>query len=173
MFQVATVLAICAFPALMAAAAFCDVTSMTIPNTISIALVAVFFVASALARLPLQDFSLHVGVGLAAFVLMIITFAMGWLGGGDAKLLAAAALWMGPHAAAPFVMWTAFAGGGLALFFLLARQVPMPVLAARGPAWVQRLLEPKGAIPYGVAIAAGAIAAFPSAGFGTGLFGVM
>jgi prepilin peptidase CpaA len=40
------------------------------------------------------------------------------------------------------------------------------------PGWVARLLEPKGHIPYGVAIAIGALLAFPEAdlmsGFLTG-----
>jgi prepilin peptidase CpaA len=156
--------ALFAFPALMIAAALFDVATMTIPNRISIILVPAFFLAALLSRMPLPEIGLHLGVGVAALVLMIGFFAMGWLGGGDAKLLAAASLWVGPAAAAPFVVFTVLAGGGLALALLMARAVARPWEQA--PEWVRRLLTPKGAIPYGVAIAAGAIAAFPGAGLG-------
>jgi prepilin peptidase CpaA len=87
---------------------------------------------------------------------------MGWLGGGDAKLLAAASLWVGPAGAAPFVVFTALAGGALALALMAARTVAAP--PEKGPEWLRRALTPKGDIPYGVAIAAGALAAFPGAG---------
>jgi prepilin peptidase CpaA len=163
MLQIATTAALLAFPVLMIAAALCDVATMTIPNRISIALVPAFFLAAWLARMPLGDIGVHVGVGLAALVVMAGCFAMGWLGGGDAKLLAAASLWIGPMAAGPFLMFTAFAGGLLALTLLVARTMAKSS-ADRGPAWLRQLLTPKGAIPYGVAIATGAIAAFPGAG---------
>lgn len=170
MFEFVAAAAVLAFPALMLAAALFDVTTMTIPNRISLMLVPAFFLAAALGRMPLGDIGLHLGVGLAGLALMIGCFAMGWLGGGDAKLLAAASLWVGP-AAGTFVMFTALAGGLLALALVAARWSagwigalsPQPA-AAQAPAWVQRLLTPKGAIPYGVAIAAGAICALPRIG---------
>jgi prepilin peptidase CpaA len=61
---------------------------------------------------------------------------------------------------APFLAWTGVAGGALAVSLLLLRRTPVANLVA-GPAWVGRLLEPKGDVPYGVAIAVGALAAFP------------
>lgn len=163
MIEIMTAAAVCAFPGLMAWAALSDVATMIIPNRISIALVGLFFVAAWLAHLSLADTALHAGVGLAALALTIAGFAMGWMGGGDAKLIAAASLWIGPKAAAPFLLFTAVAGGGLALVLMSARTYGAPY-AARAPEWLQRLLTPKGAIPYGVAIAVGAVAAFPNAG---------
>lgn len=171
MIQIMTAAAICVFPALMALAAACDVATMTIPNRISIALAGLFFVAAWFTHLSLLDTALHAGVGAAALVLMIVAFALGWLGGGDAKLIAAASLWIGPAAAAPFVLFTAVAGGALALALMGARFYGAP-LVTRGPEWLKRLLTPKGAIPYGVAIAVGAIAAFPNAGLMPGLNGL-
>lgn len=172
MIQIMTEAAVCAFPALMAWAALSDVATMTIPNRISLALIGLFFVAAWLVHLSLVDTALHAGVGLAALALTIAGFALGWMGGGDAKLIAAASLWIGPQAAAPFLLFTALAGGGLALALMGARWFGSP-LAARGPEWLQRLLTPKGAIPYGVAIAVGAVAAFPGAGLLPGLHGVV
>jgi prepilin peptidase CpaA len=160
--QIATQAALAVFPVLMIAAALCDIATMTIPNRISLLLVPAFFAAALLARLSPEAIAWHAGVGVAALIVMAGCFAMGWLGGGDAKLLAAASLWAGPTAALSLVVATAVAGGVLALALLLARETPW--LYGRGPAWLRRLLAPKGAIPYGVAIAAGALVAFPASG---------
>jgi prepilin peptidase CpaA len=88
-------------------------------------------------------------------------FAVGWIGGGDAKLFAAAGLWMGLTALLPFLMVTALAGGGLAVSLLALRSVWLRPLMVRGPRWVSRLATPGENVPYGIAIAAGALAAFP------------
>ena len=160
--QIATLAALAVFPVLMIAAALCDIATMTIPNRISLLLVPAFFAAALLARLSPEAIAWHAGVGVAALIVMAGCFALGWLGGGDAKLLAAASLWAGPTAALSLVAATAVAGGVLALALLLARETPW--LYGRGPQWLRRLLTPKGAIPYGVAIAAGALCAFPASG---------
>jgi prepilin peptidase CpaA len=150
------------FPALVIAAALSDAASMTIPNWISAALVAAFFPVALAAGLPLATLATAVGVGAAALFIGAAMFALRWIGGGDAKLFAASALWLGVSGAAPFLMWTALAGGALALGLLSARR--MAALTGRPvtlPAWLERLLAPAGDIPYGIAIAAGALAAFP------------
>jgi prepilin peptidase CpaA len=90
----------------------------------------------------------------------IAMFALGWIGGGDAKLFAACALWMGWPGILPFLMWTSIAGGGLAVMLLWSRKLAA-ALPALGPAWFGRLMQPKGDVPYGLAIAVGALAAFP------------
>ena len=84
-----------------------------------------------------------------------------WIGGGDAKLLAASMLWMGVSGGVPFVLYTALVGGGFCLLLMTARS-HLPFFAQTGPGWVMRLMQPKGDIPYGVAIAIGALLAYPS-----------
>jgi prepilin peptidase CpaA len=158
--QVLSSLFLLVFPAGVIAAALTDATSYTIPNRISLALAAGFVAAALACGLPLPDFAACVGVGAAAFLAGVAMFALKLMGGGDAKLAAACLLWLGPAAAMPFLLWTAVAGGGLALLLLAGRRLPVPV-AASGPAWVGRLLQPGGDVPYGIAIAAGALAAFP------------
>lgn len=153
-------LMLCIFPALVIAGALSDVSSMTIPNWISGALIAAFFPTAFLAGFPLGEVATHVGVGLVALVIGMVMFALRWIGGGDAKLLAAAALWLGLAGVPQFLLWTAVTGGFFALFLLQARKVGQ-VYVGRAPRWVGRLLEPKGDIPYGVAICAGALMAFP------------
>lgn len=150
------------FPAAVIAAALKDATSFTIPNWIPGLLAAGFFPAALAAGLPLETFWMNLGVGAAALVVGVGLFALRWCGGGDAKLLAAAALWLGLSALAPFLLVTGIAGGALALGLMSARKGLLGVYALRGPPWLGRLLTPDGDLPYGLAIAAGALVAFPS-----------
>ncbi|WP_353956494.1 prepilin peptidase [uncultured Brevundimonas sp.] len=87
-------------------------------------------------------------------------FALNWVGGGDAKLLAAACLWMGPAGSLPFLLSSAIVGGLFCLALITARRT-IPAFPGL-PAWAARLLEPKGDVPYGVALAGGALLAFPA-----------
>ncbi|HEX8234083.1 MAG TPA: prepilin peptidase [Caulobacteraceae bacterium] len=150
------------FPALVIVAAAYDATSYTIPNWISAALVLAFFPVALVAGMAPAQIGLSALVGVAVLIVGVGAFAMGWIGGGDAKLLAASALWLGWPAVANFLLVTALAGGALAVALMSLRAVGFGLLAARGPAWIGRLLEEKGAAPYGLAIAAGALFAFPA-----------
>ncbi|HZZ35326.1 MAG TPA: prepilin peptidase [Caulobacteraceae bacterium] len=155
-------LLICLFAALVAAAALKDLTSYTIPNWIPAAL-AVLFVPAALAvgASPAQ-IGLALGLGVGMLAAGVVMFMLGWLGGGDAKLMAAASVWIGLPGLAPFVLYTGLAGGALALVLLAARSVWLRPFVAAGPTWIGRLATPGAATPYGVAIALGALAALPA-----------
>jgi prepilin peptidase CpaA len=152
------------FPAMVIVAGLKDMTSYTIPNWISLVLIAVFFPAAFAAGLPIATIGLNLGVGVAALVLGMGMFAAGWIGGGDAKLFAAAALWLGWPAAAGYLAVTGMAGGALALALLGLRSAWFRGVANVGPGWFVRLASPGENVPYGVAIAAGALAAFPQSG---------
>jgi prepilin peptidase CpaA len=160
------------FPALVIAAALKDLTSYTIPNRISLALVAAFPVAALACGLPAGELGVHAAAGAAALVAGMAMFALGWIGGGDAKLFAAAALWLGWPAAATYAAWTGVAGGGLALALLALRSGYLRPYVVTGPAWFSRLAEPGENVPYGVAIAAGALAAFPASPWMAALSGL-
>lgn len=149
------------FPAMAILAAAYDASSMTIPNWISIVLALSYVPVAFIVGLPVVDIIWSVGLGVIALVIGIALFAFRVLGGGDAKLLAASAMWVGLNGLLPFLLYTALAGGALSLFLLMARKwMPlMPVVV--GPQWIQRLLEPKGDIPYGIAIAIGAVFVYP------------
>ncbi len=149
-----------AFPAAVIAAAITDATSYIIPNRLSAILALAFVPAALAAGLSLSGFALCVAIGVAALAAGIGLFALRIMGGGDAKLTAACLLWLGPAAIVPFLLWTAVAGGGLAVTLLFARKLPARV-AASGPRWIGRLLQPGADVPYGVAIAVGALVAFP------------
>lgn len=148
-------------PVMVISAALRDLTSYTIPNWISGVLILGFLAAAPALGLSLQAVGLHVGIGLIALVLGMVMFALRWIGGGDAKLFAAAALWLGWPAAIDYLMVICAAGGGLALGLMTLRSAAFRPLALMGPPWFGRLATPGENVPYGVAIAAGALAAFP------------
>jgi len=152
-------------PALVIVAAVKDLTSFTIPNWISLALAGAFPVAALSAGLPLPQIGLHLGVGAGALVFGMVLFALRWIGGGDAKLFAAAALWLGWTALTPFLLVTLLAGGALSLGLLSLRAPLIRPFVLSGPAWFVRLAEPEEGVPYGLAIAAGALLAFPQSPF--------
>lgn len=141
-------------------AAVHDLATMKIPNWVSGALIVAFFPAAFALGLPLSGVGVSVGLAIAALVVGMGMFAANWIGGGDAKLLTASMLWMGVSGALPFILYTALAGGGFCLLLMTARS-HLPFFAQSGPGWVMRLMQPKGDIPYGVAIAIGALLAYP------------
>jgi prepilin peptidase CpaA len=130
-----------------------------IPNWVSIALAAIFPVAALIAGAPLMDIGLHVLFGLGVLAIGFVLFQFNIIGGGDAKLLAAVSVWTGLAAIIPFVVWTAVAGGVMALVLLTARQL-LPV--GTYPAVVDHLLKKQNGIPYGVAIMIGGLLVIPS-----------
>ncbi|HLI65846.1 MAG TPA: prepilin peptidase [Caulobacteraceae bacterium] len=151
------------FPALAVVAALTDLASFTIPNRLNIALAVAYPIAALALGRPFAEIGVGLGVGAVALLIAVGLFAGGWIGGGDAKLFAAAALWLGWPAALSFLMVTALAGGGLALLLLNARSQWLKPYLAAAPPWLERLTTTGQAVPYGVAIAIGALAAFPEA----------
>jgi prepilin peptidase CpaA len=151
--------ALAAFAGLLVYAACSDMARLIIPNWVSIALAAIYPVAALIAGAPLMDVGLHILFGFGVLAIGFVLFQFNVFGGGDAKLLAAVSVWTGLAATIPFLVWTAVAGGVLALALLTARQL-MPVGAY--PAFVDHLLKKQNGIPYGVAIMIGGLLAIPS-----------
>lgn len=154
------ILVLMVFPGLLAIAAATDLLTMTIPNRVSIGLVAGFALLALATAMPLAAIGLHLAVGLATLLVCFMLFSFGCLGGGDAKLLAGVALWFGWSGLLPFIMATALYGGLLAIALLALRALPLPAGLARMP-WLARLHEAGEGTPYGLAIAAGALTVYP------------
>lgn len=146
-----------AFPLLMIYAAWHDVSTMTIPNWVSIVLAAMFIPAAMVAGLPLDQIGMHLVFGAIVLVVCAGLFYLNVFGGGDAKVIAAASLWMGLGASAPFVMGMAIAGGALAAVLIVLRRM---TFETKQP-WLARLKSPEEGAPYAVAIAIGALLAAP------------
>lgn len=155
-----TYVALMIFPALMAVAAASDLLTLSIPNRLTIAVGAVFLVLGAFAGLGWMAFAWHFGVGVLVLAVGIVCFAQGWIGGGDAKLAAGIALWMGPtQACLQFLVVSGLVGGGLGLLLLAMRRFPPPAFAL-GWRWLDALYDTKNGVPYGIALAAGALTAY-------------
>ena len=95
--------------------------------------------------------------GLADARMGVLLFMPGWFGGGDAKLMAAIGLWIGVDNLLAYMLYVALAGGVIAAAFFSARSVPLPRMLL-GEAWALRLHRHDTGIPYGLALAAGALA---------------
>lgn len=149
------------FPAAMAFAAASDLVSMTISNRIQIVLAVSFVAAAALAGLSIHDIAWHVLAGAMVLTVTFAFFAFGWIGGGDAKLAAATALWFGfDKALLDYLLLGSILGGFLTLGLMLARTHPLPSFLVN-EGWALRLHDQKSGIPYGIALAAGALLVLP------------
>ncbi|MAB12094.1 prepilin peptidase [Hyphomonas sp.] len=146
-------LALCLFAALH------DVNSLTIPNWLNLTIAALFVPAAVFSGLPIEILFGHVLAGLAAFVIGFGLFAFRVFGGGDAKMIPAVMLWIGPSASLEFVFTMALVGGACALLIVLVRNT-VPAAVVPGP--IRAPFEEKAGVPYGVAIAAGAFVASAS-----------
>jgi prepilin peptidase CpaA len=138
------------FPLAMAFAASSDLLTMRISNKLVLLLAAGFVVLALLVELPLQQFGMHVLCALVVLAVAFGLFAMGWIGGGDAKLAAATTLWLGFGLTLPYLVYTALLGGVLTLLILVLRRVPSDFASLP---WLARLRDPKQGVPYGIAMA--------------------
>ena len=130
--------------AMLLVACWCDLKARTIPNllNLAVALLAIpFWWSLGLALWP--DVALQLGVAALVFCLFALAFALGAMGGGDVKLIAALALWLPWQAVLVLLFLMSLAGGVLTLGYLIRHK-----LARR---------EEKLEIPYGVAIAFGGL----------------
>lgn len=148
------------FPALMAFAAASDLFTMTISNRVSLVLIAGFFALAFAGGMAPYEMLSHVGAGALLLVAAFTCFAMGWMGGGDAKVAASVALWFGFAPLMDFLLYASLFGGALTLLLLQFRQWPLPYGLA-GQAWLARLHDKQTGIPYGIALALGALMVYP------------
>ncbi|HWM60787.1 MAG TPA: prepilin peptidase [Rhizomicrobium sp.] len=159
--MIAEILVIVALPLLLAIAAGWDIASFTIPNFLSLALLAAFALFAVAAGLTLTSIGWHLLAGLLGLSIGFTLFALGYIGGGDAKLFAAVVLWLGFKDLLPYALLASLFGGVLTLGIVLLRRCPLPdVLARQG--WIVKLHDARSGVPYGVALAAGAFILLPS-----------
>jgi len=148
------------FPGMMAFAAWSDLFTMTIANRISLILVGGFVLLALMTGMSANHALLHVGAGALVLVAGFALFSFGWIGGGDAKLAAATALWFGFNHLFDYLIYSSILGGALTLLLIQFRMFPLPqVLVGRD--WIERLHRRGGGIPYGIALAAAALLVYP------------
>lgn len=132
---------LCALAIALVVAAFTDIRRRQIDNwlTAAIALAApLYWWAAGIDLWP--GVGIQLGIALATLVVLAGFFALGWMGGGDVKLLVAIALWIEPSLFLQLLIVMALVGGVLTLVV---------------GAWhIARRQRDRVAIPYGVAISA-------------------
>jgi prepilin peptidase CpaA len=157
------------FPAVMAYAASTDLLTMTIPNRACLALALGYFILALVVGLPFDviainlscgDVLSHIGAAAAVLAVAFTCFACGWIGGGDAKLAAASALWLGWALILNYGLIASVFGGVLTLVLIVGRRAPLPEWAAR-LGWLARLHHPESGVPYGIALAAAGLVMYP------------
>jgi prepilin peptidase CpaA len=148
------------FPAMMAFAASSDLLTMTIANRVSLVLIGGFALLAVLSGLSGADVLSHIGAAAAVLAVAFTCFACGWIGGGDAKLAAATALWLGFSHLFDYLVYASLLGGALTLFIVQFRNLPMPRLLI-GREWAERLHRQGGGVPYGIALAVAALVVYP------------
>lgn len=151
------------FPFLLAYAAVSDLLTMLIPNRVTLLVLAAFVVYAATAGLDWQQLASHLGAGLLTLSITFTLFAFGYIGGGDAKLAAATALWLGLEHLLAYLVVASVLGGALTLAILYFRTYPLPRFAWSYP-FVVLHHDAKTGIPYGIALAAAALLVLPETG---------
>ena len=157
------------FPAAVIFAAFTDLFTMTIPNRISLVLVAGFISLLPFSGLSLADIGWHFAAGALMLAITMGMFFAGVVGGGDAKLVSAVALWVGLDLLLPYLLMASIFGGALTLILLFIRKYPL-LLAVSHASWLERLHQTRGPIPYGIALSAAALWVYPQTSWCASLF---
>jgi prepilin peptidase CpaA len=148
----------------MAFAASSDLFTMTISNRLSLALTGGFILLAIATGASLAVIGMHLAAGALVLVVSFVFFTQGWIGGGDAKLAAATALWFGFAHLLDYMIYASLFGGALTLMLLQFRRLPLPEALAKQP-WIQRLHDQAGGVPYGIALAAAALIVYPDTGW--------
>jgi len=148
------------FAILLASAAGWDLASFTIPNFLSVALIGAFAALVIAAGMAPGAIFYHLLAGFIGLAVGFTLFALGYIGGGDAKLFACILLWLGFANLLDYTLLATVLGGALSLALLAMRRLPLP-LSLHRQAWIARLHDAKGGVPYGVALAAGAFLILP------------
>lgn len=159
------------FPLCMAMAACSDLLTMTIPNRLSVVLIASFLAIAPFAGLSVIDILMHLAAGGVVFAACFALFAFGIMGGGDAKILTASAIWFGlGDSLVTYVIWVSVFGGLLSLVILMMRSQHNLILAYGIP--VPQTMLHKKKVPYGIAIGAAAFMAYPASPLVQSAFGL-
>jgi prepilin peptidase CpaA len=156
------------FATLLLCACVSDAQRRRIPNSVA-ALLATTGIAYSTASSTTPGHALVVSLGglLLGLALWIPLYLVRWLGAGDVKLFAAAGAWLGPERTLEGALIGALAGGVLAVVWMvfaygLNGSAATVALAITDPRTIVNHgvdTKSRRAIPYGIALAIGAMAA--------------
>ncbi len=150
-------------------AALSDLRGMVIANHYSVVILGLFavcygglyFAGRADVFAPLLSHGLSF---LIVFIVTLLLFAARVMGGGDAKLASALAVWVGIKGMVAFLFYMSVVGGLLGISALVIGRVK-PFKAPKAGSWIEQVQNGANKVPYGVAIVAGALASFVKMGY--------
>ena len=149
------------FPFCMVFAAVSDTLSMTIANRVPLLLLAVFAVVAPLTGMEWAAYGWHFAAGALVLLFTFGLFAVGGMGGGDAKLLTATAVWMGFNIhLIEYLVTSAFFGGVLAVAILSYRGSVLATFTSRNM-FLRNFADGRDGIPYGIALGIGGLVTYP------------
>ncbi|WP_027142006.1 prepilin peptidase [Mesorhizobium sp. WSM3626] len=149
------------FPFCMLFAAISDMLSMTIANRVPVLLVVVFALVAPLTGMEWAVYGWHFAAGAIVLAVTFGLFALGGMGGGDAKLLAATAVWMGLNIhLVEYLVASTIIGGLLTIAILFYRKSPLAMFTGRNP-FLRHFAEESAGVPYGIALGLGGLLTYP------------
>jgi prepilin peptidase CpaA len=148
-------------PCMLAYACFSDLFTMKLTNRLCIAMIGLFIVFAAANGFGFSQLLPHISAFAVVLVFSFGMFAMGWIGGGDAKFVACTALWIGMGHVVDYVAFSAALGGLLTLLLISWRKMPLPAGLMFQP-WIARLHEQDSGVPYGAALGPAALLVLPT-----------
>jgi prepilin peptidase CpaA len=158
--SIAATIGLVLFPLAMIYAGLMDLVTLKIRNHLVLAIGLAWLILAPLSGFSLSELGSSLTVAGGVFALSFTFFALGWIGGGDAKLAAVTALWFQPDQALLYFTYTAFLGGILTLGILQLRTGMLPMALYRVP-WIAQLHDSRTGVPYGAAMAPAALIVFP------------
>ncbi|ATU92869.1 A24 family peptidase [Phyllobacterium zundukense] len=151
------------FPFAMAFAGVSDLLSMTIQNRVSLILVVSFAVLAPLTGMPWDLYGMHFVAGAAVLAATFALFATGTMGGGDAKLMSATAVWLGWNLGlAEYLLTMSILGGLLTIAILRYRSSHFAVAYTERFEFMRRLARKDVGVPYGIALGLAGLLTFPA-----------
>ncbi len=148
------------FPFFMIYAAFSDLLTMKISNKIVLGLIVIFIALAIFIKMPIAELGMHFGIATIVLIVTFALFSFGWVGGGDAKLAAATALWFGSSITLEYLVYSSMFGGMLTIAILIFRRFPLPFGLDR-IIWIARLHKAGSGVPYGIALAFSGLIVYP------------
>src|SRR5258707_609805 len=148
------------FPLAMIYAGLMDLVTLRIRNALVVAIGCAWLVLAPLSGFSVAELGSSAAVAGVVLAVTFTFFALGWIGGGDAKLAAVTALWFQPHEALLYFTYAAVLGGILTLIILQLRTGLLPTIFYRVP-WIAQLHDSRTGVPYGAAMAPAALIVFP------------
>jgi prepilin peptidase CpaA len=146
----------------MLSAALSDLTTYKIKNNLILMLLLAYLVFAPIAGITSHEIGWSLAVAGVVLLVGFTLFAVGLIGGGDAKLATVTALWLGANHAFAYLLLLSLLGAALAAIVYVCRKWPLPKRLAN-TAWIARLRarEPGAELPYGVAITLAGLCVLP------------